>query len=409
MKTKLPDIYIFNPTCEYAIANGTDSWQPNKLLKKMELDLEVLPIFFTKPEDNLIVNKIPSKHYTDSLKQLNIDIPTFVHSKEIINNSNFILLPKNRLNPWGWSPAVHKVLSSLKENCSKDFKNSPVYNWLPQHRNLYSKKFASGILRSLLQDYSNDIFIQQHHIPEVCTTQAEFEILIKKWGEIMVKAPWSSSGRGLQPIRKKEIHSKLWDKVIAVVKEQGYAIAEPYLNKVLDLAFQFEMVNGKVNYLGISNFSTDSKGQYIGNNLNGLPNNLENNLLEFAKSLPEIIVPALISVIEKSDLARYYEGIFGVDTLIYLNDKKELKVNPCLEINVRQNMGLLSIYFERLIHSEKKGLFRIYYKPGISFYQFSKEMGKKYPLKITNYKIESGFFPLIDISKDTRFGAYIIV
>lgn len=72
-------------------------------------------------------------------------------------------------------------------------------------------------------------------------------------------------------------------------------------------------------------------------------------------------------------------------------------------------MGLLSVYFEKLIPPEKKGLFRTYYNPGTSFYQFSREMQKKHPLTITNQKIASGFFPLIDIYEDTLFGAYILV
>ncbi len=45
-----PDIFYFNPTCEFAVANGSPNWQPNKLLKKMEDDLSVLPLFFGKKE-----------------------------------------------------------------------------------------------------------------------------------------------------------------------------------------------------------------------------------------------------------------------------------------------------------------------------------------------------------------------
>jgi hypothetical protein len=36
-------------------------------------------------------------------------------------------------------------------------------------------------------------------------------------------------------------------------------------------------------------------------------------------------------------------------------------------------------------------------------------MAIQYPLRITNNKIESGFFPLIDASENTLFGAYILV
>lgn len=375
----------------------------------MEFDLELLPLFFADPKDYIIVNRKPSKQYIDSLKRLKVNIPSFSLETEITNNSEFINLKKNQLKPWGWSPAEHKFLSQLKGNCSDNFKNSPVYKWLPQHRNLYSKKFATSILQTLLEDFPNEHFIPLNQLTEVCSTKSEFELLLKRWGQLMIKAPWSSSGRGLQTIRRTPVHPKVWEKIMAIVKDQGYAIVEPYLNKVLDLAYQFEIKKGKVEYLGISNFSTDYKGQYNGNSLNGLPVHLEKNLIDFVNLMPEIIIPAAIKVIEKSDLAIYYEGIFGLDTLIYLNDKNELKINPCLEINVRQNMGLLSIYLEKLIHPEKRGLYKTYYKPGTSFYHFSEEMKNKNPLKITNSKIESGFFPLIDMDEDTRFGAYLLV
>ncbi len=409
LSIELPDIYIFNPTCEYAIANGHDSWQPNKLLQKMESDLETLPMFFSNPEDFILVNKLPSPIFIESLQQLNITIPNFITQKKDQSDTDFKNLSKNKLLPWGWSPAMHKRLSPLKPGCSADFKKSPVYNWQPKHRDLYSKKFASGILKTLVSEYPDECFIPQDIIPEICTTQKEFEILIKRWGKIMVKVPWSSSGRGLQPIVKSFIHQKVWAKLLGIVKEQGYAIVEPYLDKVLDLAFLFELKKGKVIFCGTSNFTTDKKGQYIGNSLNGLPNELDKSVSDFANTIPQKVIQPLIQIIETSDLAQLYEGFFGVDTLIYLNEKKELKINPCLEINVRQNMGLLSLRLEKFVPPEKKGIFRTFYKPGITFHNFKKEMGKKHPLKIINHTIESGFFPLTETSDDTLFGAYILV
>ncbi len=409
LELKKPDIYHFNPTCELAIANGTDSWQANKLLTKMETDLDILPLFFTNSKDYLIVNKKPSKLYLEALKCLNIEIPMFILREKMINDKNFSIVQKGQLKPWGWSPAEHKFLSPLKESCSENFSNSPVFNWLPQHKNLYSKKFAAGILKILLEDYAHDFFIPKRQLTEVCTIQAEIENLIQRWGQLMIKAPWSSSGRGLQTIRRTPVHPKVWAKILSIIKEQGYAIVEPYLNKVLDLAFQFEMTKGKVKYLGISNFSTDYKGQYNGNSLNGLPDYLDKELTDFVNLLPEKIIPSLITILEKSDLARYYEGIFGVDTLVYIDENKELKVNPCLEINVRYNMGLLSIRLEKLIHSEKKGVYKTYYNPETTFFQFAEEMKKKHPLKIVDHKIESGFFSLIDSTEETLFGAYLLI
>lgn len=405
----LPNIFLFNPTCEYAVANGNATWHPNQLLQKMEFDLATLPLFLAKPEDYILVDKLPSPNFIESLKSLQIQIPNFILKRESTTNQHFISQPKNKLLPWGWSPAAHKLLSPLKQFCSNEFKNSPVSNWQSEYRNLYSKKFSLGILEKLLAEINADYLLPSHLMTEICTTQNEFEILLKRWGKLMIKAPWSSSGRGLQPIKKEYIHPKLWEKLLGIVKDQGYAIAEPFLNKALDLAFEFELTKGKVKYLGISNFTADSNGQYQGNYLNGLPDGLSNEIVAFAELIPGKIINPLIKIIESSDLAKSYEGIFGVDTLIFWDDKNELKINPCLEINVRQNMGLLSFHFEKLIHSEKKGMFRTYYNPGTTFLQFKNEMELTNPLKIINHKIESGFFALTEACENTSFGAYLIV
>jgi len=409
MNSILPNIFYFNPTCEYAIANGDAAWNPNRILQKMESDLALLPLFLAQSGDYIIVDKIPSSAFINSLNQLNLDTPKFILKKDALNNASFIKLQKNKLLPWGWSPAAHKLLSPLKASCSSEFQNSPVFNWRPEYRNLYSKKFAAGILKTLVHEYPSEHFIAKKQLTEVCTSKHDFEKLIQKWGKLMVKAPLSSSGRGLQPITKTPIHPKVWDKLLAIVKDQNYAIVEPYLNKALDLAFQFELKNEKIRFLGFSNFTTDYKGQYNSNSLNGLPDNLDNKILEFAKYIPTKIIPPLIQILEKSDLAKYYEGNFGVDTLIYYNEKNELKINPCLEINVRQSMGLLSIQYEKLIHLEKKGVYKTYYQPGSTFLQFKNKMENKNPLKIVNGKIISGFFPLIEASEKTLFGAYILV
>ncbi len=408
LEFKIPDFYHFNPTCEYAIANGTDSWQPNKLLTKMESDLETLPLFYATSKDYLIVSRKPSKQFIETLERLNIEIPMFIFRNEILNH-DFFSIKKGDLKPWGWSPAEHKFLAPLKETCSESFKNSPVFSWLPEHKNIYSRKFAASILKTMLDDFTNEVFIPKQQLTTACTTQSEIENLVQRWGQLMIKAPWSSSGRGLQTIRKTPVHPKVWAKIFSFINEQGYVTVEPYLNKVLDVAFQFEMIKGKVNFLGISNFSTDYKGQYNGNSLNGLPDSLDKTLIDFVHLLPEKIIPSIITILERSDLSRYYEGIFGVDTLVYSDKNNQLKVNPCLEINVRHNMGLLSIRLEKLIHSEKKGIFRTYYNPGTSFYNFTKEMKTKHPLKLKDHKIESGFFPLTESTEDKLFGAYLLV
>ena len=405
----LPNIYFFNPTCEYAVANGTASWQPNRILQKMESDLAILPLYFAYSQDLILVERIPSKKFVEQFDKIGYTLPHFVLKKEILNAVTSPKTTFNKLLPWGWSPAAHKTLARLKPQCSAEFLTSPVAYWKPEHRNLYSKGFALAILKELLRTAPSGIFITEDFLPEICTTKEQFENLILRWGKLMVKAPWSSSGRGLQPITKTPVHKKVWEKLMGIINDQGFAIVEPLLEKDTDLAFQFEIHKGKISYLGISNFTADKKGRYQGNYLNGLPNSYPEETKSFINEVPKMILPSLIKILENSQLAQLYEGNFGVDTLIFRDEKKQLKINPCLEINVRQNMGLLSLQLEKLIHPGAKGIFRTYYQPGIPFYSFQKEMGKKHPLQITSGKIKSGFFALTDADADTQFGAYLLI
>lgn len=409
MTEKLPDIFLFNPTCEYAVANGRASWQPNRLLQKMEEDLGSLPLFFARHNDVVLVKKTPQREFIASLHKINIFPPQFLQLNEIRTNSEFINQPKNQLLPWGWSPAAHKLLEPLKPSCSATFHQSPASSWNPEYREIYSKKFALNILKSLLPELPKKNVLPAHLIPQVCTTKPEIESLFRKWGKIMVKAPWSSSGRGLQRVTKSPVSEKVWEKLLGIISDQGYVIVEPLLNKMLDMAFQFEIKNGNISYLGISRFLTDEKGQYQGNFLNGWPDEQDLEIAEFAEKLPKMIIKPLATAIENSLLAKCYEGNFGVDTLIFRDEHDKLRVNPCLEINVRQTMGLLSLHFEKLISPQKKGVFKTFYQPQKPFAEFAEKMIKLHPLKLNNTKIESGFFPVIPLSSSTQFGAYIMV
>jgi hypothetical protein len=108
-------------------------------------------------------------------------------------------------------------------------------------------------------------------------------------------------------------------------------------------------------------------------------------------------------------MAKTYEGVFGVDLLIYTDENNKIRINPCLEINVRHTMGFLALRFEKLISQNKKGIFSTYYQPGKSFYDFKTEMQVKYPLKLVDNKIEKGFFEVTEARTDSLFGAYILV
>ena len=94
--------------------------------------------------------------------------------------------------------------------------------------------------------------------------------------------------------------------------------------------------------MGISRFFTDYKGQYQGNFLNGWSDDTDTEIVKFADTVPSFLTGPIIETISASKMKKLYEGNFGVDTLIFRLDDNSIRINPLLEINLRQNMGQLS-------------------------------------------------------------------
>lgn len=285
--SELPDVYLFNPSCDFAIANGSKNWQPNKTLQKMEADLAVLPMFFAKQNDFVLVDELPDNNFLKTMQQLGFETPRFIIKKEFSENQLFINESKNRLLPWGWSPAAHQLLTPLKSSCSPCFQNSPVFKWSQEHQEISSRKFASEILKKVKHSLSVNWTIENSQLPIICSSHSDIENAIADCGNLILKAPWSSSGRGLQPITKTPIHPKVWEKINSVISEQGFIMAEPLLNKVHDMAFLLELKNGCTRFLGVSHFFTNSIGQYGGNWLNGLSENQSPELTDFIQKCIE--------------------------------------------------------------------------------------------------------------------------
>jgi hypothetical protein len=352
---------------------------------------------------------MPSQKYLESLSLLNISVPRFIEINTALTNKTFLKQKLGQLFPWGWSPATHHLLHPLKQNCSNNFKHGPFASWENMDKELYSKKTASEILKQILPLLKSDFLLPHINTPVITNNYSGIIEAKEKWGEIMVKAPWSSSGRGLQPVLQSPIHPSIKKRIVALIKSQEYVLVEPYLNKILDLSFQFKINKGKANFINTSYFITDSKGQYQGTFLNGLPSELQKRVSSIISFSKREIIPALKTILENSSYARYYNGFLGVDALIYKTKEGQLKINPCLEINLRYTMGLLASYFEKFIFSEKQGQFKLFYDSRYSFKKFSVDMANKYPLNIERNKIISGYFPVTDSYKNANFGAYVII
>lgn len=401
---QLPDLYIFNPTGELAIANGTISYQPSHILLEFEAALASLPAFFAKQSDILLYKEQAlSSDFIDFWKRFSVEMPQSISVNEIGKANSDIPSQINGLEPWCWSPAMHQLLQELKPACSSVFLEQPNANWQPQFKELYSRFTAKNILRDVLKAAQCECFLPEEHLPVVCRSESDIDSVGAKWQQLVLKAPWSSSGRGIQVLRsgmKRPV--KEWNK--GILKQQGYIMAEPLLDKRLDFAFQYRISSGKVDYLGVSYFRTNSNGAYQENLIGEVPTD-DPVVLEQLNRLIEKAQPLLTNALEKHLLAKNYEGYLGVDAMLYHGDDS-LKLHPCLEINLRYNMGTLALQLQKMIHSGAKGCFRIYYSPKEKFRSFCNKQQEQHPAISKGNKAYKGFYSLSS-NLDTRFGAYL--
>lgn len=57
-----------------------------------------------------------------------------------------------------------------------------------------------------------------------------------------------------------------------------------------------------------------------------------------------------------------YTGALGVDMMIYRNGEQQDKIHPCVEINLRNNMGIVALEVSRkCLAEDAKGYFAVNY------------------------------------------------
>ena len=159
---------------------------------------------------------------------------------------------------------------------------------------------------------------------------------------LVVKAPWSSSGRGVRFMEDDvNIYDNGW--LRNVIVKQGSVMVEPYYNKVKDFGMEFVSDgNGSVSYIGLSLFQT-SNGAYTGNIL--ASEEEKENLI--SRYIP---IDLLKTVQQKicakmgSWLKDQYTGVFGIDMMVVRRDDGDgFLLHPCVEINLRRTMGHVAI------------------------------------------------------------------
>lgn len=393
------DIYYFNPGHEAAVHNASPYYMPPSNVKRMQEELSFLPAWYAPKNASVLVNDSFDFDFVDQYHNIFTQLPYAI--KECQLKSHI----EQKANVWGISPQVIHFIQQI--NKVYDLNIVPP-KWSEEYISFNSRKTARDCLKSLTNSIPE---LKDLAIPQFCSSLSDVEYMVQMSEyRLLAKAPYSSSGRGLLWLPEDRLPQSERQILHGIIKKQGCVSIEKVLNKQIDFAMEFlSDGKGNISFEGYSLFQTNAKGAYQGNVLASqeyihkiLTNKLDSDLLERVKIELEQLLGENFSCI--------YEGCIGVDMFIYL-ENNEYKIHPCVEINMRYNMGFLSIRFcDNYLDSESIGIFRV---------DFNKEKGEVYsehmklleerPAIFKNQKISSGYSPLCPVNQDSHYWAYVLI
>lgn len=385
-------MYLFNPEHDLALANFSPNYTPPASAALMAAELALLPVWYSDG-DPVLAEGEQHRLHLEAVRQL-LPIPSsLVSCKEI---SKYTCQP---IIPWGWNPSLRKRLIT----CGVQEEQLPSSAELLQLRNYSHRHHAVRILSELLAE--EPAFCGESYY---FTTLDDLLTYLQSFsGDKLLKMPLSGSGKGLIRILG-AITDKQTDWCRRVMREQGGVVAEPVLNKVVDFAMEYYLEEGRARFAGYSLFRAAASGAYLGNELLSDAHIMERLTAYIPAGLLDKLRESLTAKLAAS--FPHYTGYAGVDMMI-CQTGEGYSVQPCVEINMRMNMGMVArIFHNRFMMEGGQGEFTVGYfkKPG-SALLLHQEMQRESPLRVVDGKIVSGYLSLTPVGADTRYSAYISV
>lgn len=385
-------LYLFNPEHDMALANFTPYYRPPREIIRMGQDLSYLPLWYAEKGSGV---KVADECLSASF--LAECISMGVHPGGVTATT----WEGTSISPWGWDPALVNRLRSEgvpAERC-------------PDEAELRRIRFLSGRQRcvEVLKQFGDMDGICGKAVE--CLTIDDVRNFMEDAGETILKSPWSGSGRGLLRISPDSWSENVEGWVARIIRTQGGIMGEPLYQKVCDFAMEFyaDGIAG-VSFAGYSLFETDSHGNYKLNLL--LPDSaIEKRLSEYVpwETLHAVKGRSLSCL--RALLGGDYTGYLGVDMMI-CHEAGKYVIHPCVEINLRMNMGVVSrLFFDRYVAPSSSGKYVVehFQADGEAIEKHHRLMAES-PLSVSDEgRILQGYLSLTPVVSETRYQAYVEV
>ena len=375
-------LYLFNPENDMALASGSPYYMPPASAKKMANDLAVLPAWYADAGSEILVG---DSRQVDWLREgCRLSLP--------VNGVLSVSDGYEEIIPWGWSPA-------LKHRLGMDTVREVDVDHL---RSLSSRMTAVVLLPKLrIEGTIGESFW--------LTSLENVSAFSLKHDRVLLKAPWSGSGKGIQPLcGLPDDNLQGW--IRRIIATQGGVVGEPFYEKVKDFAMEFKAEGHEVAFAGYSLFETDARGIYKENFL-ASDATIEEMLSEYVSR--DVLHAVRKSLLQELSLllGGSYQGYLGVDMMIVRSEEGKYLVHPCVEVNLRMNMGVVSrLLFDRFMVPEAVGHYVIEFFPqrGEALKAHERLMSQ-HTLVMEGERVRVGYLPLVPVFEDTNYLIYVII
>ena len=317
-------LLVFNPEHDLALAANLSNFTAPHAGRQLRADLGFVPAIWAAADDFVLVENVEDAERR-FLRLTRRPFGRFI-AKDLLCKLQF-----SAVDVWGWDLAIRAYLLRWGVEAVV----MPTVTQIDAIRQLSHRRHAMQLLESLQMPGTIGCASETDQMDIIADRLHRGEHLV-------VKAPWSSSGRGVRFMEgDMNIYDKGW--VRHVIEKQGSVMVEPYYNKVKDFGMEF-VSDGKglVSYVGLSLFQT-SNGAYTGNIL-AFEDEKEHMIsryisVDLLKAIRQKIC-TLMGVLLKDR----YAGAFGVDMMVVRRDDGDgFLLHPCVEINLRRTMGHVAI------------------------------------------------------------------
>ena len=317
----MKEVYLFNPEHDLALAHGAHNYTAPPFARQFRRDLRLLPAWVA-PAGSYIA--IPDDCSVDEdrrwLQDHHLDI-TPVPISQIAD------LGDCRIQPWGWDATLRHQL--LQAGVSPD--NLPTDEQLDWIRRLSHRRTSIAVHQALGNAFSP--------CPVELSTVNEVTAFMRQHPGYYLKMPWSGSGKGiyrvLDPQGDRHVHH--W--IEGALRRQGSLLCEVGLDRVQDFAIELLCRDGVTMLMGYSVFDSDFHSQFGAGRV--APREELHELLQgMYPDLDSVIGQLIIAINEL--IAPHFNGPLGIDMMLYWDEKGRIAINPCVEVNLRMTMGMVT-------------------------------------------------------------------